>query len=122
MNMPSGIELDRTLTAIADPTRRAILARLAHGGARVTEIAERFDVSLNAISKHLKVLERAGLVRREIHGREHRLSFNAAPLESADEWIATMRRVWEDRLDALERFLREKKSAPDPNHGKRGAK
>ena len=71
------MELDRTLAALADPTRRAIVARLTAGDARVTEVAEPFEISLNAVSKHLKVLEGAGLVRREVRGREHWLSSTA---------------------------------------------
>jgi DNA-binding transcriptional ArsR family regulator len=100
--------LDRTLVALADPTRRAILARLRLGEARVTEIARPFDVSLNAISKHVKMLERAGLVRRRVKGREHRLSFDGAPLREAAAWIDDYRAFWEDRLAALDAFLREK--------------
>jgi DNA-binding transcriptional ArsR family regulator len=100
--------LDRTLIALADPTRRAILARLRQGEARVTEIARPFDVSLNAISKHVKMLERAGLVRRRVEGREHRLSFDGAPLGEAAAWIDDYRAFWEGRLAALDAFLREK--------------
>jgi DNA-binding transcriptional ArsR family regulator len=85
--------LDRTLVALADPTRRAILARLRLGEARVTEIARPFDVSLNAISKHVKMLERAG---------------DGAPLREAAAWIDDYRAFWEDRLAALDAFLREK--------------
>ena len=93
--------LDRTLAAIADPTRRAILARLTLGEARVTDLAEPFDLSLNAVSKHLRVLERAGLLRREVRGREHVLSLEARPLREAAEWIDAYRAFWEHRLDAL---------------------
>jgi DNA-binding transcriptional ArsR family regulator len=101
--------LDRTLAAIADPTRRAILSRLALGDARVTDLAAPFEISLNAVSKHLRVLERAGLVRREVRGREHRLSLEARPLREAGEWIAAYEAFWEQRLDALEAFLRQRK-------------
>ncbi len=100
--------LDRTLVALADPTRRAILARLRQGEARVTDIARPFDVSLNAISKHLKTLERAGLVRRRVDGREHCLSFEGAPLREAAAWIEDYRSFWETRLDGLETYLRGK--------------
>lgn len=103
-------ELDRTLAALADPTRRAIVARLTEGDARVGEVAEPFDMSLNAVSKHLKVLEGAGLVRREVRGREHWLSFDGAPLAAASDWIDFYRRFWEGRLDALAQFLRENKA------------
>lgn len=85
------------------------MARLTQGDARVGEIAEPFDISLNAVSKHLKVLENAGLVRREVRGREHWLSFDGAPLAAASEWIDFYRGFWEGRLHALAQFLREKK-------------
>lgn len=100
-------KLDRTLAALADPTRRAIVARLTQGAARVGEVAEPFDMSLNAVSKHLKVLENAGLVRREVRGREHWLSFDGAPLAAASDWIDFYRGFWEGRLDALAQFLRD---------------
>ena len=100
--------LDRTLRAIADPTRRAILARLASGEARVTDIAEPFAMSLNAVSKHLRVLEQAGLVRREVRGREHRLTFDPAPLDEAADWIEHHRRFWSQQLESLESFLQDR--------------
>jgi len=98
-------QLDRTLSAIADGTRRAILHRLQRGEARVTDIARPFRMSLNAVSKHVQVLERAGLVHRDVRGREHWLVFDGAPLDDAAEWIEGMRRFWNERLDALEQFL-----------------
>ncbi len=101
---PAG-ELDRTLSALADPTRRAILRRLSGGETRVTALAEPFGVSLNAVSKHIRVLERAGLVRRRRSGREHLLSFEPAALEAAAEWIETQRTFWNARLDTLESLL-----------------
>ena len=104
MDAKSG--LDRTLTALADPTRRAILDRLAGGPARVTELAEPFDISLNSVSKHIRVLERARLVRRRRVGREHILSIDAGPLDEAAEWIDRKRAFWTRRLDALEAALR----------------
>ncbi len=97
--------LDLTYAALSDPWRRAILARLTGGRARVTEIAAPFDISLNAVSKHLKVLERAGLVTRTVAGRDHWLSLAAEPLMEASGWIETYRAFWERRLDALEDFL-----------------
>jgi DNA-binding transcriptional ArsR family regulator len=106
----SDTDLDTTLAALADPTRRAILARLTDGDARVTEVAAPFEMSLNAVSKHLKVLEGAGLVRREVRGREHWLSFDGAPLTAASDWIDHYRRFWEGRLDALAQFLRDNKA------------
>ena len=101
--------LSDTLAAIADPTRRAVLARLALGEERVTDLAARYDMSLNAVSKHLRVLERAGLLRREVRGREHRLSLEARPLREAADWIAAYQPFWEQRLDALEAFLRHRR-------------
>ena len=86
-------QLDATLLALADPTRRAIVRRLAQGEARVTEVAAPFPMSLNAVSKHIRVLERAGLVRRRIVGREHILSFNPAPLDEATAWIAAQQEL-----------------------------
>jgi DNA-binding transcriptional ArsR family regulator len=97
--------LDRTLAALADPTRRAILARLAGGEARVTELARPFAISLNSVSKHIRMLERADLVRRRRAGREHLMSFNPEPLDQAAAWIAMQRALWAARLDALEREL-----------------
>jgi DNA-binding transcriptional ArsR family regulator len=100
-----GYLLDATFGALADPTRRAILARLALGEATVTELAKPFDVSLPAVSKHLRVLESAGLLRREIDGRIHRCSLAPAPMKDAAAWIATYRAFWEAQLDALANYL-----------------
>src|SRR5215471_10487247 len=94
--------LDAVFAAVSDPTRRAILAALARKSATVTEIARPFPVSLNAISKHLIVLERAGLVRRQVIGREHHCSFDPRPLREAAAWFEHYRRFWGDRLDSLE--------------------
>ncbi len=102
--------LNQTYAAIADPTRRAILIRLMQSEARVTELAEPFDISLNAVSKHLRVLERAQLIRRTIKGRDHYLSVNIEPLQEAAEWIETYQQFWEKRMDALEIFLVKKNS------------
>ncbi len=104
--MPSHLRLDRTLLALAHPTRRAILQRLSQGEVRVTTLAEPFAVSLNAVSKHVHVLERARLVRRRRAGREYLLSANPAPLDEAASWIAAQRAGWTRRLDALEGLLR----------------
>ncbi|NIA71899.1 winged helix-turn-helix transcriptional regulator [Pelagibius litoralis] len=106
--------LDRTFSALADPTRRAILGRLMSGEARVTEIAEPFEMSLNAVSKHVAVLERAGLVRRDVQGRVHQLSFEGAPILEAARWMEETRRFWEARLDALEAFLEKAKAKNTP--------
>ncbi len=97
--------LSRTFAALADPTRRAILARLRAGPLNVTAIAAPFSISLAAVSKHLQVLERADLVRREVHGRERRCSLSAAPLSEAAAWTTAYREFWETRLDALEGLL-----------------
>jgi DNA-binding transcriptional ArsR family regulator len=99
-------ELDQTLMALADPTRRAILGRLARGSARVTELAEPFDISLNSVSKHIRILERARLVRRRKEGREHILSIEPRALDEAAEWMNRQRTLWTSRLDALEAALR----------------
>lgn len=104
--------LDAAFTAMADPTRRAILARLALADARITEIAGDFPVSLNAVSKHIKILERAELVRRTVQGRDHILALNAGAMADAAEWIDYYRQFWEDRLASLENFvLNQRKSA-----------
>ena len=100
--------LDRTFSALSDPTRRAILARLAEGSATVGEVAAPFEMSLNGISKHVQVLERAGLVEREVRGREHRLHLRAEPLREASDWTSHYREFWEGRIDALERMLERK--------------
>ena len=99
--------LDRTFAALSDPTRRAILARLAEGHATVTELAAPFDMSLPAISKHLRVLEQAGLVARTIDGRMHRLRLVAQPLHEAATWIGHYQQFWEQQLDALADYLRD---------------
>ena len=104
--MAPHIRLDKTLLALAHPARRAILQRLSQGEVRVTTLAEPFAMSLNAVSKHIHVLERAHLVRRRRAGREHLLSVNPAPLDEAASWIAAQRAIWTKRLDALEGLLR----------------
>jgi DNA-binding transcriptional ArsR family regulator len=97
--------LDATFGALADPTRRAILARLTLGEATVTELAAPFDVSLPAVSKHLRVLESAGLLQREIDGRIHRCRLAAQPMKDAAAWIETYRTFWEAQRDALAHYL-----------------
>jgi len=99
--------LDETLIALADPTRRAILARLAQGEARVTEIARPFAMSLNSVSKHIRTLERADLVRRRRVGREHVLAINPGGLDEAASWIEDQRALWTWRLGELDRILKE---------------
>jgi len=110
--LPNPDNLDRTLLALADPTRRAILQRLTRGEARVTAVAQPFAMSLNAISKHIRVLERARLVRRRRAGREHLLALNPRPLEAAAAWMESQRALWMARLDTLDALLRaEERSA-----------
>lgn len=100
-------QLSSTFAALADPTRRAILARLAIGEATVTELAEPFSVSLPAISKHLKVLERAGLIARSRSAQWRPCRLEATPLKDATAWLAEYRRFWEDSFDRLDEHLRD---------------
>ena len=95
------------LTALADPTRRAILARLAQGEARVTELARPFAISLNSVSKHIRMLERAQLVRRRVAGREHILTLNRSGLDEAAQWITEQRALWAWRLGQLDQIMKE---------------
>lgn len=97
--------LDSTFAALSDPTRRAILTRLRHGTVSVLELAKPFPVSLPAISKHLRVLEKAGLIQRKKEGRVHRLRLAAKPMKDAAAWIESYRTFWEDQLDALADYL-----------------
>ena len=99
--------LDATLAALADPTRRAILARLATGQARVTELAADFPISLNSVSKHIRMLERAALVRRRVQGRDHILSLNPGGLDAAARYIAEQQALWAWRLQTLDTILKE---------------
>jgi DNA-binding transcriptional ArsR family regulator len=100
-------QLSATFAALADPTRRAILARLAEGDATVTELAKPFPVSLPAISRHLKVLERAGLISRNRSAQSRPSSLRAEPLQEATTWIETYREMWQSRMDRLDEHLRE---------------
>jgi DNA-binding transcriptional ArsR family regulator len=116
--------LNAVFAALADPTRRAIIERLSHGEARVTEVAEPFDMSLNAVSKHIRVLEASGVVERHRKGRDHILSINTRSLDEVDDWIEWTRGYWEQRLDAMERLLHELKTdhklnPKDRKHGSR---
>jgi DNA-binding transcriptional ArsR family regulator len=101
----SAPSLDRTFSALSDPTRRAILGRLAQGEATVTELARPFDMSLPAVSKHLRVLENAGLLTRRKEGRIHHVGLAAAPLQGAADWLDFYRSFWEARFDSLADFL-----------------
>ena len=100
------MQLDDTLIALADDTRRSILQRLASGEARVTEVAAPFDISLNSVSKHIRLLERAGLVRRRIVGRDHFLALRPEPFDALTAWMAKTRAFWTARLDDLGAALR----------------
>lgn len=105
--------LDLAFAALADPTRRRIVARLTRGEIRVTDLAQPFHISLNAVSKHVKVLERAGLVRRRRIGREHYLKLRAIPLREVALWAGRYERFWNQRLDALGDFLDQQKESDD---------
>jgi DNA-binding transcriptional ArsR family regulator len=114
-------QLSSTFAALADPTRRAILARLASGEASVTELAEPFEMTMPAISKHLKVLERAGLVARSRDAQWRPCRLEAAPLQGVATWLDHYRRFWEASLDRLDKYLRELQSGPketikEPKH------
>jgi DNA-binding transcriptional ArsR family regulator len=97
--------LDRVFSAVSDPTRREILARLANSDARVTDLARGFPISLNSTSKHIRVLEDAGLVRRSVRGREHILTLDGAPLAEAAGWIARYQAFWSEQLASLDAFV-----------------
>ena len=103
--------LDLAFAALADPTRRRIVAKLTRGETRVTDLALPFDMSLNAVSKHIKVLEGAGLVRRTRVGREHYLRLRAQPLREVARWTSQYERFWTQRLDALGEFLNQQKES-----------
>ena len=115
------MDLDDTLVALADETRRSILKRLSKGQARVTEVAEPFGISLNSVSKHIRILERAGLVSRRVSGRDHFLTLERKPLDELTEWLVRTREFWSNRLDALEAALRADdaiEAARKPNSSK----
>jgi DNA-binding transcriptional ArsR family regulator len=105
-------QLDDVFTAISHPTRRAIIARLEHGPARFLEIARPIDTALNAVSKHLKLLERAGLIERRKQGREVLISFRAEPLRKVATWVHHYERFWNNRLDEFEQHFKDRTTAP----------
>ena len=117
------VDLDKVFQALADPTRRDILRRVAQRECTVTQLAQPFDISLAAVSKHIKVLERASLLRQTRAGRIRRCQFNPAPLKDAAELIAYLERFWGERLASLEQFLKEQTELPttqrNPKKGKR---
>jgi DNA-binding transcriptional ArsR family regulator len=120
--MQTAHQLDRIFAAVADPTRRAILHRLTKGDARVTEVAQPFAISLNAVSKHIRILEGARLVRRQRRGREHILSFCPAAFQQAEKWIESQRAVWVARLNALDALLHAEEGAASSSLTEKGAK
>ena len=105
-------QLDATFAALSDPTRRAILARLARGESSVKELARPFDISPPAITKHLKVLERAGLITRSRDAQWRPCQLNAAPLQDAADWIEQYRRFWDESFDRLDAYLRQLQTQP----------
>lgn len=112
-------QLDLTFSALSDPTRRAILARLSKGEASVQELAEPFDMSLPAISKHLKVLERAGLISRGRDAQRRPCRLRAAPLKEVADWAEHFRRDWEERFDQLDEYLQEMEEEEDHDDAKK---
>jgi DNA-binding transcriptional ArsR family regulator len=102
-------QLSNVLTAISHPTRRAIIGQLANGPARFLEIAEPFDTALNAVTKHLKLLERAGLIERRKQGREVFISLRGEPLREVAGWMHEYERFWNERLDQFEQYFKDKK-------------
>jgi DNA-binding transcriptional ArsR family regulator len=114
--------LDRVYGAIADPTRRAILRIIAGGDVNVGTLACRFPISFNGVSKHVKVLEQAGLVHRRVRGREHWLRLRPQPLRDASRWLEHYREFWETRLDALEEFLVQEGDRSAGKGSRRGRK
>jgi DNA-binding transcriptional ArsR family regulator len=109
--------LNRTFAALADPTRRRILSHLARGKHRVTHLARHHDMSLPAVSKHLRVLESAGLLRRRRYGRVHEMELNAKPLKQAAQWVEEYRKFWEGSLDRLAEFLEKTNKPNRKKHG-----
>ena len=120
MSTSGTAQLDQTLMALADPTRRAILTRLTRGDVRVTDLARPFAMSLNAVSKHIRVLERAHLVSRQRSGREHVLSFNPTPLDDVTAWMNQQQAFWTSRLNALEAMLTEDGQGAPPRRKRKG--
>jgi len=114
--------LTATFAALADPTRRAILARLASGELSVTRLAEPFEMSLPAVSKHLKVLERAGLVARGRHAQWRPCRLEAAPLKDVSDWVERYRRLWEESFDRLNAYLQELQAKERKDGHKRKAR
>jgi DNA-binding transcriptional ArsR family regulator len=114
--------LDTTFAALADPTRRQILESLSRQQMRVTELAEPFSMSLPAVSKHLRVLENAGLLKRRRMGREHHIELEPAPMRAAQRWIEQYRKFWESSLDNLAAYLEESNPTPKKKKTRKGKK
>jgi DNA-binding transcriptional ArsR family regulator len=112
-------QLSLTFAALADPTRRAILARLLSGECSVTELAEPFDMSMPAVSKHLRVLERAGLIARRRDAQWRPCQIEAGPLKEVAEWAERYRHIWEERFDRLDRYLQRVKAKEEKSYGRR---
>lgn len=115
-----GVDLNTTFAALADPTRRAIVERLTAGEATVLELAEPFDISLPAISRHLKVLETAGLISRSRKGQRRPCRLRGEALEEVIRWTEHTRRAWEERLDRLDVYLRQVQAAESTDNGSEG--
>jgi len=113
MPAPSPNTIDHILVAISDPTRRSIIERLRAGEARVTDLAAPYPISLNSVSKHIRMLERADLVRRRREGREYLLSLNLDPLDQVTRWIDQQRAFWNQQFDNLEQFLANEDEGKD---------
>ena len=111
--------LSTTFAALADPTRRAILARLVSGECSVTELAKPFDMSMPAVSKHLRVLERAGLIARRKEAQWRRCRIEAGPLKEVATWTERYRHIWEQRLDRLDRYLQQVTTKEKKSHGRK---
>jgi DNA-binding transcriptional ArsR family regulator len=111
--------LNRTFAALADPTRRRLLEHLSRGESCVTDLAKPYNMSLPAVSKHLRILEGAGLIRRRRRGRVHHLKIEAAPMQQASQWIENYRRFWEESLDRLEEYLEKLQAKEKQNEHKK---
>jgi DNA-binding transcriptional ArsR family regulator len=111
--------LSNTLSALADPTRRAILARLLSGECSVGELAQPFEMSMPAVSKHLRVLERAGLITQRRDAQWRRCRITAMPLKEVSDWTERYRQVWEERLDRLDAYVQQLKAKEKKNHGRK---
>jgi DNA-binding transcriptional ArsR family regulator len=107
--------LTNLLTALSHPSRRAIIGQLAMGPARFTDVASSFDTALNAVTKHLKLLERAGLIERKKQGREVFISFRGEPLREVAEWVQEYERFWNERLDQFQQYFKNKKRKKEKN-------